>query len=482
MTGQLCVLEVMYVGNGRKTANTAKIRKYRKPLNVNIGMIIFGCIFVYILICVFMYFTSKHIAGYEVKEGSLSTDNVYEGIIIREEQVVTNEHAGYINYYAREGERVAVGDLVYTVDETGKLNEYINAENLGENALSDADLSELKNEIVNFAHDFRPSGYSSAYDFKYIVKGNVLKLANNSLMESINEINTGNAQLKELVTFCRAAQTGIVSYWVDGYETLTCEAVTADVFHNKEYEKKQLISNELIAKDDIAYKLSMNEDWSVVIPIEEARGEELQQEEYVKVRFLKNQYESWGKAELLHNADGTYLKLSFTNSMLTFASQRFVEMELIIHDEVGLKIPNSSIVEKDFFLVPTAYMTKGGNKNREGVLRKVPLEDGTMSTEFIETTVYNVTEEEYYLDTVTLRIGDQLVMPDSTETYTVSKRGTLIGVYNMNKGYADFRQIKILYQNDEYSIVQSNTNYGLNVYDYIVLDAKAVQENEFLHE
>ena len=46
--------------------------------------------------------------------------------------------------------------------------------------------------------------------------------------------------------------------------------------------------------------------------------------------------------------------------------------------------------------------------------------------------------------------------PDSTETYTVSRRATLKGVYNMNKGYADFKQIEVLYQNEEYSIVKSN--------------------------
>ena len=43
----------------------------------------------------------------------------------------------------------------------------------------------------------------------------------------------------------------------------------------------------------------------------------------------------------------------------------------------------------------------------------------------------------------------------------MSKRATLIGVYNMNKGYADFKQINIMYQNDEYSIVEANTRYGL---------------------
>ena len=57
----------------------------------------------------------------------------------------------------------------------------------------------------------------------------------------------------------------------------------------------------------------------------------------------------------------------------------------------------------------------------------------------------------------------------------------MIGVYNINKGYAEFREINILYQNDDYAIVKPNTTYGLSVYDYIILDAESVSDNEMLY-
>ena len=100
----------------------------------------------------------------------------------------------------------------------------------------------------------------------------------------------------------------------------------------------------------------------------------------------------------------------------------------------------------------------------------------------METTVYEETETEYYLDDTVLRSGSYLIKPDSTEKYAVSRMGSLIGVYNINKGYADFKQIIILENNEEYSIVKSNTTYGLNVYDYIVLDAETVEDNDFIYE
>ncbi|MCR5733148.1 MAG: hypothetical protein K6G22_00955, partial [Lachnospiraceae bacterium] len=104
------------------------------------------------------------------------------------------------------------------------------------------------------------------------------------------------------------------------------------------------------------------------------------------------------------------------------------------------------------------------------------------SSEFVETTIYNRTETEYYVDESVFDIGDYVVDPQGGEKYPISKQGTLIGVYNINKGYADFKQITILYQNEEYSIVKSNAEYGLSVYDHIVLDGSTVKENDLIYE
>ena len=73
-----------------------KISRIGKPINLNIGLIFFFVILVYLIISVVMYFTSKHIIGYQVKTGSLSVSNIYEGIALRDETVVTAGCAGYV--------------------------------------------------------------------------------------------------------------------------------------------------------------------------------------------------------------------------------------------------------------------------------------------------------------------------------------------------------------------------------------------------
>ncbi len=461
-----------------------KIKKYRKPLNLNIGMLIFGAIFIYVIICIIMYFQTSHIVRYEVKEGSLATENIFRGIIIRDETVVNADVAGYVNYYACEGERVAKNDLVYVIDETGRLNEYLQDVNLGENSLSDKELAEFRSELANFKHGFDEKNFDGVYEFKNLLDNTVMKLSNANMLKNIEEMSGGSGAAN-VVNYCNAPETGIVAYWVDGYESITPDMVTETVLDEQNYEKTLMQSNTLVASGDAVYKLSTDENWSIVVPIDEEWGTEMEEEGYVKVRFLKNQYESWGAATLLHNSDGkTYLQLDFTNSMITFISDRFLDIELIIHDETGLKIPNSSIVQKEFYLIPEEYITVSGEDGSQGVIRQCYLENGMISSEFVSTGVYSYDEEtrEYYVDADILGAGDVLYKTDSQETYTVSRRATLTGVYNMNKGYADFKQISILYQNEEYAIVKANTQYGLNVYDYIVLNAEAVVDDQFIND
>ena len=458
------------------------VAKYRRPINLNIGMIIFAVIFVYIIICVFMYFSTEHVVGYEVKEGSLSYNNVYRGIALRTEQIVNSTTAGYTNYYAREGERIAVSDLVYTIDETGKLADYIKTSETGENSLSDHDLMELKSEIESFSSGFDRSSFSDIYNFKYNVQGTVLKLANYNVLESAEALN-GTANMA-LIDYFYANNTGIVIYSIDGMENLTLQDMKMEYFDQKNYEKNHLLNNNLVAAGDPVYKLSTDEDWSIVIPVEDEEfARQLVEEEYVKVRFMKNQNMSWGKVDSFTNEEGdTFVSLTFTNSMISFCTERFIDIELLLEDEKGLKIPNSAIVEKEFFIVPKEYVTKGGNSGAYGVLLETYNDDGNATTEFVETTIYEETDTEYYLDDTVLRSGSYLVKPDSMEKYAVSRIGSLTGVYNINKGYADFKQIIVLYNNDEYSIVKSNTTYGLSVYDFIVLDASTVEDNDFVYE
>lgn len=441
---------------------------------------IFGAMTIYVFVVIFMYLNSEPVKGYEIQMGSLSVAKTYTGIALRQEELLQSPYTGYINYYVREGERVSARDTVYSIDESGKLASLLNAGDLGENSYTDEELAELRSQVIQYDSGFDSKRFSSVYDFKYDIEGSVMKLVNISMYENMETLN--QSSLGGMVSLCSAGKSGYIVYNTDGYETLTIDQITAEIYDQTLYEKNRVNNNDLIEKNATVGKLITDENWSIVIPVDEDRAKELEEESYVKVKFIKTQETSWGQVTIHHLADGDYAQLSFNNSCVSFCAERFVDIELVVDDEKGLKIPNSAIAEKEFFIIPAEYMSKGGPNGEYGVSKEKYDENGNVVYEFVQTTVYNSDDNEFYVDNSNLSVGDYICKPDSTDKMAISKSGKLNGVYNMNKGYADFKQITILAQNDEYAIVSSNTKYGLTVYDRIVLDASSVDNDDFIFQ
>ena len=69
-----------------------KVVKYRKPFNINIGVIIFIIIFIYLVFNVFTYITTTHTSVYEVEQGTMAENNVYRGLILRDETIVRRSY------------------------------------------------------------------------------------------------------------------------------------------------------------------------------------------------------------------------------------------------------------------------------------------------------------------------------------------------------------------------------------------------------
>lgn len=463
--------------------NENNIRKFTREHNFGFGTVLFLGIFIYVVIVLFIYFSSDPIVRYEVVEGSLSSQNIYRAIAIRDEHVIQSPYSGYVNFLAREGQKVAVGDIVYTVDETGKLNEYLESQSLLENTLTDKELDDFKNELVDFSHAYDPVSYTEVYSFKYSLQNSVLKLANSNFLESLRQAQDEGG-LSTAVKYCTSAEAGVVSYWVDGYENFDPANISMDVFDERKYEKTNISANELRAEGDAVYKLSESEDWSIIFPIKEADAENFEKQGYILVRFLRNQYESWGAVSIIRKDKDVFCKLSFNNSMSSFVNERFLDVELILNEETGLKVPNSSIIEKEFYLINENYVIYDTVNNIYYVILSGYDDTGQPITIRKEISVYSHDEEAhvYYVDETFLTAGDTLHMENSQQVFVIKDKGTLTGVYNINKGYADFKEITILSQNDEYAIVKPNSTYGLRVYDYIALRADTISDDQFINE
>ena len=120
--------------------------------------------------------------------------------------------------------------------------------------------------------------------------------------------------------------------------------------------------------------------------------------------------------------------------------------------------------------------------------------NGNNTSAFVAADIYAQIEDEsteteegkepdyiYYVDKKKFKEGDVVVCQEDQSRYVIKDVGVLEGVYCTNQGYAVFRRIEVLDQNEEYAIVSQNTSYGLSRYDHIVRNADKVNEEEILY-
>ncbi len=448
-----------------------KIVSVRKKRPINIDLVFFGAVAVYICVVCYMGMTSEHIAGYEVTAGILSVNHTYTGLAIRTETLYNAETSGYVSYYARDGERVSGTALVYTIDEKGDINKLIqqNAENVD---LTDENFSVILNDVKGYMSSYQNLEFSGVYDFKASLEGSVIDLMNQNMLETLEEAGEDS-----MFSRIYASGIGILEYYMDGFESATVESLTEEMLDASNYEKQSL-KKELIQSGEPVYKLSTSEKWSLIVPLteEEAAGFQAEERKFMEVEFTRDHTRAWADFSLIYVGSVPCAKLDFNNSMVRFADLRYIEVEFLVKDETGLKIPNTALTEKKFLVIPKDYYTYDKDTDSNGVISRYTGEDGNVVEEFIAVSVAGEKKGKYYIASSKLKKGDTIIHPETAEKYTMDRQKTLKGVYNINRGYAVFRKVEALAKNQEYTIINTGTDYGISLYDHIALDASAVKE------
>lgn len=457
-------------------------RTKRLDKGPRIIVILFSFMLIYITSFVIKYMTKEKVDIHEVVTGSINANNTYTGIALRQEEVFYSEYAGNINYFVREGERASINSIVYTVDETGKVASMIESLNTGDNAMSQTNQTIVRNALSSYKTSNSDMRFSEIYELKEKLEQVVSDSVNENIINNLGDIirDTGS---ENLFRYAKAQKTGIVVYNTDGYEGLTVEQLNESYFKKENYQKTNLRSENIVVAESPVYKMITSEDWQIAIPLtnEQIAQQGLAEKKNVQIRFVKDDITTYANFSIVPTGGGTYGVLSLNKYMIQFASDRFVDVEIITSSASGLKIPVSSIVEKEFFLIPEAYATTGGNRSTIGFLREHADSDGKIVTEYCDVDVYALVDGNYYVDKSDFSYGDSILMTDSNERYTVTNVGVLKGVYTVNKGYAVFRRIEIMEQNKEYAVVQTGVSYGLSAYDHIVLDGTKVEEHQIIY-
>ena len=460
------------------------IKKYRNKEHLNIGVFLFGVVFFYLIVMIIMYFSKEKTAVYEVREGSILRDTSYTGLILRDEIVVYADKDGYVNYFYESGKKVPFGHNVYLLTKDEILNTQ-DSETNEEVTLNSENWNRLLIKIQAFNESYNSTDFYSAKSLKEETNS---ILNSNTTQNRVTQLNTILANTQMEYTAYPANDDGLIAYNIDGYETLSIDKVSEKEISKNEYTKISLVNNTKIASGDPVYRLVTEEDWHLVIPLtkemEEQFLEQMGEKEYlyVKLRVKKDNKKIGGYLSIVHDSENnSYGCIQLSDSLVRYIEDRYLDVELILENQSGLKIPKSAVTQKEFYVIPDEYLTNGGSSSSSGVLKE-NTKNGTI--EFIEAEIFsrNIEKGEVYISTANFIDGDTLLKPESSEKMTLMEKVSLNGVYNVNKGYAVFTQVNILCESEDYYIIEEGTSYGLANYDHIALDGSMIQDNQIISQ
>lgn len=447
-----------------------KVTKFKKRRTINVGHIIFLIVFIYLAISFYYYITKDHLTFYEVRRGSIAKDNVYNGLIIRDEEIFNTNKSGYIYYYYKDGDRVPKKSVIYSINENKNATSLVSGE-LDSADLSKAEIAKVSKEISNYYDEYSNSNFTSVYDLKYNLNNVALEIGQEHNQNYLEEFVATNGS--ENFDVVDSKESGVITYYTDDFENIKIEDITYEHFSHDDYQKTLLRSDELHEADSPAYKLVTDNAWDIIIPLNEETynyyseqdGENIKQ---VTIKFLQEGLEAPGTFTYYKKDDEYFGRITLDYYMEKFINQRFTEIELNIEQNTGLKIPISSIVDKEFYLIPHDYFTKGGDSNETGIILETHDDENELLLTFVPTEIFYEDEDYAYVNTLTFS-DNSWIQSEAGERLKLNEKGTLEGVYNVNKGYAVFRRIEVLEEGEEYTVVKEGTSYGLSVYDQIAL-------------
>lgn len=466
-------------------AKDRNIIKFRTRKEVNIGLVVAFGVLVLLVINIYRYFTTPHLALYEVQAGSSGSEVSAVAMILRPETVYRTEHAGYLNYYYREGARVTKNAKIYSVNDSSELQDILNY-NEENSALNTNDLNRLKGSVRSFCATYSDATFSECYDLREEFLSDYLRYRDVSMLDTLAN---QNAELNSFLTV-NSEKSGVISYFSDLYDGYTKEMITGEEFLTEkrtvpQYSKQTGIS----AIDSFAYKLIPEDTWQLVIQIPDDCMTRIKKAgATVSFRIMGDTVLYEKPYEELYAGGGSYLAIEMDRYGTAYLSERFLDVTLYLDAREGLKIPETSILTKDIYQIPERFVMKGGGEEDTlGVsLERYDSESGEVKPDFFEIHPLFYENGYYYVAEEDMDSGQYInsagLTGEPERAMLYSFITGMEGVYNMNKGYAVFRRIERITDVEDYVLVRADQAGGLSVYDHIVLDVSAVTKDIILIE
>lgn len=321
-----------------------------------------------------------------VENGKIYQEEFAEGYIIRNESIIDIDNLDKeIIPIKSEGEKVAKGESIYRycVDNEEEINKKIEEIDLEIQQNLDYDDTYFSTDIklINNQIDQKLDNLYENNDIQKIIqekndinacltkkiKIKSEKSTNTTLKTLVEERNSYENQLKENSKFIQSESSGVISYRIDGLETV----LTPNDFSNlnEEFlEQLDVQTGQIISSTSENGKIVDNFKCNIacILKSDEAKSSEVG--ESVKLR-LQNSEEISAKIvyKSVESDDKVLLVFEINDSVVDLIQYRKTSFDIIWWSDSGLRIPNSAIKYEGEF----AYVIRNRAGLKEKILVKV---------------------------------------------------------------------------------------------------------------
>ena len=419
------------------------------------------------------------------KSGRIDDTIALTGVITREEQLFKAVSTGVVQYYYPGGRSLAKNTVIATITDADYYGDLLTDRkdviNSKISDLSESDTEygqefvQLKKNIRFNVQQYQKNKDLSQYDNIYDLKDTLTAaIRQRQDLYSLLSGSTARTLLEEQALYDKVekeasedlwiSEAGIVSYAYDGYEGWDASMVRYDFVEKYKNHYEYLnINLQRVEKGDPVYRLITSQIWHITVFLSKSDAERLEIEEGDSITFYDGDEKLTGTVEALEDAlrPDTYKLVIRMQSRLTdYLDRRLLQINLSNNTYEGMKVPNRCLAEEEFYSVPTACIFH--SDDRVGVMARTAAGDTFIPIDFDWHT-----ENDYYFKEADISPGTVLLQEDSSDTYLLRSAVPTYGVYLVNGVTETFKHVNVLYQNEEYSIIE-----GLSQYDHVkLLDA-----------
>jgi putative membrane fusion protein len=299
------------------------------------------------------------IESYSAEKGTIEKKYEGKGILIKDEEIYYSDYTGTLKQYYSEGDRIKKGTLVSSVypnmqaagisGEIDKINRAIAAKENSQGQDEKLEyLKELENEIQFLLIENK---YEEAFETLKRYEEDIgfsNEYTNMNLDDLYSKRNELSSSISNNSVSVYSKNSGIISYKIDQAEEIfmfdKIESFNAGDYNIINLDEK-LILKEKIEINEPIIKIINNFNYYIMIDVQNTV---IENDKYINVRFKKiNEIVQCNIVKKQVYNNNTFLIIEVDKYFHEFFNERYIDIELILDKYEGIKIKNTSIIEKE---------------------------------------------------------------------------------------------------------------------------------------